>query len=378
MRSSPAGTTGRTLVLAGHFHPSVGGIQTFTEEILLRCDPERLVVVAPTVHEDEDSPTRLSCPLVRMPRATGVLRLAEVVREYGCRSAWIPAAAPYGLVFPALRRAGVRRLVVSTHGQEVGWLRAGVLRAPMLRVLRDADAVTVLGDHTARRLGRVVPAERMHRLAGGVDERRFPVRTTPPGLSSRPTVVVMSRLVRRKGVDVLLRSWPLVLGLVPAARLVVIGDGPMRSTLVRTAESAPMRGSVSLLGLLPHRRRLEVLHAADVFVAPSRDRWGGIQSEGLGLATLEASATGLPVVVGRSGGSPDTVIAGRTGVLVDARHPGELAAAVVGLLNDHDRARRLGEAGAAWVRESWTWESAAERLRLLLHPERRQVPKMVW
>src|SRR5262249_3183781 len=102
--------------------------------------------------------------------------------------------------------------------------------------------------------------------------------------------------------------------------------------------------------------------AADLFVLPCRDDRRGLQTEGLGLSALEAAATGVPVVVGQSGGSPASVLPGETGLVVDATRPEPVAAAVVTLLRDPELGRRMGAAGRAWIENCWSWERAAQRL----------------
>jgi phosphatidylinositol alpha-1,6-mannosyltransferase len=250
----------------------------------------------------------------------------------------------------------------------------------MRGILSGADAVTVLGDHTAGQLGSSGQEDWTYRLAGGVDPGRFPCPPDDRATRSHqpPTVVAVSRLVARKGLDELMRAWPRVLAELPDAELVVIGDGPKRAALGRAADSPALRGRVRLVGQLDHEALLHVLWSADVFVAPCRDRWKGLQTEGLGLATLEASSVGLPVVVAGSGGSSDAVRDGHTGLVVEARAPAVLAEALIRLLGDPDLARRMGRAGARWVRESWAWEAAAERLAGLVNPGLVQRPKMDW
>lgn len=227
--------------------------------------------------------------------------------------------------------------------------------------------LTYLTPHTGRRLAPVLDRpEILHQLAGGVDVDLFRPATRPARPTGPPTVISVSRLVRRKGQDVLLEAWPRVLAAVPDARLVLVGVGPMLDRLSRAATAPSLRGSVRLTGYLPRPELAAALAGADVFVLPCRDDRGGLQTEGLGLAILEASAAGLPVVVGRSGGTGDAVRDGRTGLLVRAEDPAELSAALVELLLDPDRARAMGRAGRRWVAEAWTWPSSVRSLARVL------------
>lgn len=371
----------RTLVLTGHFPPEPGGVQTFTWELARRLPPDRLVVVGPSYDGDRAFDRALPFPVLRRRGYWLTRDLRRVVADTGCTAGWIPAAAPFGLFASRLRTAGVQHVVASTHGQELGWLKVAPTRQALRRVLRGVDVVTCLGSYTESRLARVVDRPgKLHHLAGGVDTSVFgpAARGTAGepaagadvrarlGLTDGPLVVSVSRLVRRKGHDVLLRAWPDVLRRAPGAQLVIAGIGPMQDPLDQLAGQLEVRGSVHLPGFLALADVAALLATADVFVMPSRDDRAGLQTEGLGLAALEASACGAPVVVGRSGGSVDAVQDGVTGLLVDAESPEPVRDAVLTLLADPERARAMGRAGAEWVRERWTWDRSARRLAELL------------
>ena len=179
----------------------------------------------------------------------------------------------------------------------------------------------------------------------------------------------MSRLVPRKGQDALIRALPRIRRRVPDAALLIVGGGPYRPTLEKLVRRARPVGGRDL-----HRQRCEweelPAHyaAGDVFAMPCRTRNRGLDVEGLGIVYLEASATGLPVVVGDSGGAPDAVRDGETGYLVDGRDLAQLADRIATLLEDPVRARRMGAAGRAWVEREWRWELQADRMAELLRP----------
>ena len=144
-----------------------------------------------------------------------------------------------------------------------------------------------------------------------------------------------------------------------------MGDGPERGSLERQVRRARLR-RVTFTGALDQAGVLAQLHRADVFALPIRTRLGGLDPEGLGLAALEAAACGLPVVVGRSGGAPETVQAGRTGYVVEPDDPYELAIRLGDLLADPEHARALGAAGRAFVGGRYGAEQARRVLRAAL------------
>ncbi|MEU6742506.1 glycosyltransferase family 4 protein [Streptosporangium sandarakinum] len=366
----------RALFLTNDFPPRPGGIQAFVHGLAAGRPPGSVVVYAPRWPGCEDFDARRPYPVVRHPTSLmlptrGVARRAAgAMAAYGCDTVVFGAAAPLGLLAPAMRAAGARRIVMVTHGHEAAWAGVPGARGLLARIGEHADVVTYLGEYTRRRLERVIPAGRLARLAPGVDIEAFrpgaggrEVRAAL-GLGERPVVVCLSRLVPRKGQDVLLRAWPLVLRAVPEAVLLIVGGGPYHRTLERLAR--PLGDAVRITGPVPWAALPAHLDAGDVFAMPCRTRLGGIDFEGLGIVYLEASASGLPVVAGSSGGAPDAVLPGETGVVVDGTRPREVARAVTGLLEDPERARKMGERGRDWVTREWGWDLVSARFAELL------------
>jgi phosphatidylinositol alpha-1,6-mannosyltransferase len=304
-------------------------------------------------------------------------RAAGVLRAEGCDSVVFGAAAPLGLLAPALARRGAHRLVALTHGHEAGWAALPVARRLLRRIGDDVDVLTYLGEYTRLRMARALTpaaAARMSRLAPGVDEKVFrrdaggaQVRARH-GLADRPVAVCVSRLVPRKGQDALIHAWPHVLRRQPDAVLLLVGGGPYRAGLERLASSLGVRASVVFTGGVGWEELPAHYDAGDVFAMPCRTRRRGLDVEGLGIVYLEASATGLPVIAGDSGGAPDAVLDGETGLVVPGRSVAGIAEALIGLLSDPSRARAMGDRGRAWVEREWRWEIQAARLGSLLAP----------
>ncbi|MFA1547469.1 glycosyltransferase family 4 protein [Actinomadura chokoriensis] len=373
----------KTLFVTNDFPPRPGGIQAFVHGLAARRPAGSVVVYAPAWKGAAEFDARQPFPVVRHPGSLmlpepGVLRrAADVLRAEGCDSVVFGAAAPLGLLAPALRRRGAGRLVGITHGHEAGWAALPVARRLLRRIGDELDVLTYLGEYTRSRMARALTpraAARMSRLAPGVDEKVFHRNTGGEeiraryGLADRPVAVCVSRLVPRKGQDALIHAWPRVLRAEPDAALLLVGGGPYRKELERLASSLGVRRSVVFTGGVTWEELPAHYDAGDVFAMPCRTRRRGLDVEGLGIVYLEASATGLPVVAGDSGGAPDAVLDGETGVVVPGRSVTGVADALTALLSDPSRARAMGERGRAWVEREWRWEIQAARLGSLLAP----------
>ncbi|MER7191008.1 glycosyltransferase family 4 protein [Streptomyces flaveolus] len=378
----------KTLIVTNDFPPRPGGIQAFLHNMALRLDPERLVVYASTWKRsregieataafDAEQPFTVvrdrTTMLLPTPGATR--RAVGLLREHGCTSVWFGAAAPLGLMAPALRKAGAERIVATTHGHEAGWAQLPAARQLLRRIGESTDTITYLGEYTRSRIaGALTPraAARMVQLPPGVDEKTFhpdsggdEVRARL-GLTDRPVVVCVSRLVPRKGQDTLIRAMPHILAAEPDAVLLIVGGGPYEKDLRRLAQDTGVAASVRFTGAVPWAELPAHYGAGDVFAMPCRTRRGGLDVEGLGIVYLEASATGLPVVAGDSGGAPDAVLDGETGWVVRGGDAAQTADRVTTLLADPELRRRMGERGRSWVEEKWRWDLLAEHLKALL------------
>ncbi|MFD7460386.1 MULTISPECIES: glycosyltransferase family 4 protein [unclassified Streptomyces] len=378
----------KTLIVTNDFPPRPGGIQAFLHNMALRLDPGRLVVYASTWKRgregreataafDAEQPFTVvrDSTTMLLPTPAATRRAVGLLREHGCTAVWFGAAAPLGLMAPALRRAGAERLVATTHGHEAGWAQLPAARQLLRRIGDSTDTLTYLGEYTRSRIaGALTPeaAARMVQLPPGVDEKTFHPESGGAevrarlGLTGRPVVVCVSRLVPRKGQDTLVQAMPRILAAEPEAVLLIVGGGPYEKDLRRLARETGVAGSVRFTGAVPWAELPAHYGAGDVFAMPCRTRRGGLDVEGLGIVYLEASATGLPVVAGDSGGAPDAVLDGETGWVVRGGDPEEAADRIVTLLGDAELRRRMGERGRRWVEEKWRWDLLAEDLRTLL------------
>jgi phosphatidylinositol alpha-1,6-mannosyltransferase len=371
---------GRTLLVTNDFPPRPGGIQQFVHNLAVRQPAGSVVVYSSTWRGAAAFDAAQPFEVVRedtsvlLPTPAVARRAAELARAHDCDRVWFGAAAPLGLLADGLRRrAGIRRAVALTHGHEIGWAALPGARQALRRIARGNDVVTYLTGYQRLRLDRALHGlTELHRLAPGVDVDAFhpgvdgsEVRRRL-GLTGRPVIVCVSRLVARKGQDMLIRALPLIRRRVPGAALLLGSGGPYRKTLERLAREHDVEPDVVFTGSVPWADLPALYAAGDVYAMPCRTRAGGLDVEGLGIVYLEASASGLPVVAGDSGGAPDAVRDGETGYVVGGRDVGAIAHRIVELLDDPVRAKEMGAAGRAWVEREWRWEQQAERMRALL------------
>ncbi|CAN5418487.1 glycosyltransferase family 4 protein [soil metagenome] len=367
-------------MVTNDFPPRQGGIQTYVQALVSRQPLDSVVVFAPSwvgaVEYDAEQPF----PIVRhhssliLPIPEIRRRVGSLAREYGCDRAWFGAAAPLGLLAPTLRDNGVEWVVASTHGHETGWVRVPGARQLLRRLAAGVDVITYITQFTRGVLEPVLAdVTTLRHLPPGVDVDVFHPDADGSSVRQRlgldvtsPVVACISRLVRRKGQDVLIRAWPRVRARCPDAALLLIGDGPDLDRLQAIAGRIGGNG-VHFVGGVSWAELPAYYAACDVFAMPCRTRRGGLDVEGLGMVYLEAAACARPVIAGTSGGAPEAVRHGETGLVVeDPRSPESVASSILELLEDPSRAGRMGVAGRGWVEAEWSWDSLALRWRDLL------------
>ncbi|HUI04822.1 MAG TPA: glycosyltransferase family 4 protein [Acidimicrobiales bacterium] len=368
------------LLVTNDFPPKVGGIQAYLWELWRRLDPASFAVLTASSHpgaaafdaEQAAAGFRIerSGGAVLLPTPAAARRVRALARDTGASLVVIDPALPLGLLGPAL---GGLPYAVVLHGAEVaapGRLPAS--RQALAAVLRHARLAVCAGGY---------PAAEARRVAGA---RMAPVVEVPPGVDTArlrplsaaerraaraefglpaagPLVLSVSRLVPRKGMDVLVEAAAALVPSFPTLAVAVAGSGRDRQRLEkRVAErGAPVR----FLGQVPDEQLPRLYGAADVFVMACRDRWAGLEQEGFGMVFLEAAACGVAQVAGRSGGAQEAVAHGETGLVVDdPRDSGQVAAALRRLLTDDGLRRRMGRTARRRAEQGFAWDALAHRL----------------
>ena len=328
---------------------------------------------------DEAHPWRVvrSHKKVLAPDRTTLKMAQDLIAETGATQVVFGAAAPLSLLAKKLRRCGITQVVSISHGHEVGWASTPVTRRGIRQILTHSDWFTYLGSYTLAGIRKAALPEdldKFRQLTPAVDTNEFhPDRKSAGdalrasiGFANRPTIVCVSRLMPRKGQDRLIEALPQIQQQVPGTVLVIVGTGPYRKKLEDLAKRVGVANDIHFAGKVPQDELSSWYAAGDVFAMPCRTRNAGWDVEGLGIVFLEASAIGLPVIAGDSGGAPDAVQHGKTGLVVDGNDVTGIASAISELLLDPQRAQHMGQAGRRWVEHEWTWEHSFKRLSAML------------
>jgi phosphatidyl-myo-inositol dimannoside synthase len=363
-------------IVTNDFPPRIGGINDYVHQLARRLPEGRVTVFTSSyrgaaafdrgfVHEVIRLPTEMMLPTAGVRR-----ELHAVLRARRPDLVLFGALWPLGHMGPAIRRKLGIRYGGFSHGLELtGALVPGVLS----HIGRPASLVTAVSDWARRKLEPAFGWQgRMPLLPSGIDTGHFHPAVSDRevraryGLDDDPVVCCVSRLVARKGQDLLIRAWPQVVSAVPRARLLIVGAGPYDARLRAMAAASPVAGRITLTGAVSYAELPACFRAGDVFAMPCRARWFGLDIEALGAVFLQGAAVGRAVVAGDSGGAPEAVRPGETGLVVNPTSPAALAGALVELLTDRERRKRMGAAGAAWVHREWTWDAMTVRLQGLM------------
>ena len=375
----------KTLVITNDFPPRPGGIQTFVHGLIEGLDPQDVVVLTSKYKGWQDFDKQQKYPVIRhnteilLPtKAVGDHALV-LIKEHNCESVLFGASSPLGLLSARLKRNGVKKTVALTHGHEVGWAFTPGLKQTFQKIVKDVDKLTYLTKFTFEKISEAISQpelSKFEQLTPGIDLALFNPENVTNGkrekvrerfkLEDKPTVVCVSRLMPRKGQDTLIDVWPAVLKQVPNAHLLIVGGGSYKQHLHKQMFDNGVHQSVTITGNVAWSELPGFYAAGDVFAMPVRTRNFGFDVEGLGIVYLEASATGLPVIAGDSGGAPDAVIEGISGYVLNAKKESLLVEKIVELLVNKELSTRLGKQGRSWIEKQWQWPSRHLQIKKLL------------
>ncbi len=365
------------LISSTYFPPQVGGISEMMAAVAEHLGSTRVCCL-----------TGVAGPAAARPRGIAVYRRPRAFRGgRAVRAASLLAAvaeilirerpdvlqlatAQEGYIGRRLKRSIGLPYVIWAHGNEIlDAARPGSRRSR--EALIEADRVFANSRFTAGLLGEIgVRPDRTEVLHPGCDLEVFGPRAADPVLRRRvlgsraggPVIISVGNLVERKGHDQVIRALPGIAEAVPGVAYLIVGDGIHRPALESLVDAIGVRDRVIFTGRADRGALPGLIGLADVFAMPSRARIDQCDVEGFGLVFLEAAACGKPVVGGRSGGIPDALIDGQTGILVNPEDRAELAAALTRILTDPALAASLGARGRDWVSANFGWPTVVARL----------------
>jgi phosphatidyl-myo-inositol dimannoside synthase len=375
----------KTLVITNDFPPRPGGIQTFIYGLVQGFDPDDVVVLTSKHTGWQEFDKQEKYPIFRhntqmlLPTKAVGDQAITIIKEFNCDRVLFGASAPLGLLANRLKNHGIKKTVAITHGHEVGWAFTPGLKQTFQKIVKDVDKLTYLTKFTFEQISEAISSdqlEKFEQLTPGIDINMFNPENKTNGqsqkirerfrLGNKPVVVCVSRLMARKGQDTLIEVWPEVLKKVPDAHLLIVGGGSLKQSLHKKTFDNNVHTSVTITGAVDWKELPGFYAAGDVFAMPVRTRNLGFDVEGLGIVYLEASATGIPVIAGNSGGAPEAVFDGVTGFVLNPNNQMILAEKIIELLLNKELINRLGKQGRSWIEKQWQWPSRHLQLKNLL------------
>jgi phosphatidylinositol alpha-1,6-mannosyltransferase len=375
---------GKVLFVTNDFGPRAGGIETFIIGLIERRAFASTIVYtsaqANSKEYDQMWEKKYGVKVIRdssrilLPTPRVARRISALIKAEGISVAAFGAAAPLGLLAHSMKRSGIVRIVALTHGHEVWWAKVFPFNLLLRRIGTGVDSLTYLGEYTRQMISRPLTQSAknaMIKIAPGIDTDHFSPRNSDNlrqslQLSDKKVIVCVARLVHRKGQDKLIDAMPSILESISNAQLLIVGQGPYQSKLVKRVKKLGLEENVTFVGRINYEKLPEYICVGDLFAMPSRSRFGGLEVEGLGIAYLEASACGLPVIAGSSGGAPDAVVDGKSGEVVNGTDITEIAKTVIKFLRDPEGSQQMGQFGRNWVVEKWRWEIWSQAFERLL------------
>src|SRR5262245_46630335 len=392
----------RILIVAPEFPPSVGGMQIHSWKTARLLSARSIEVEVLTAAGRDGLPEEPSFPVRRVltrnfSRNLRAIRKATLQLDPDCillmNAGFAPLASAGFAGFPPIlvRTAGndayapwdgprlplrflFWRLPASdptSLGARLRGLDQSRRAEAVLEGLRRCDRILCNSSYTVSRLrAQGIPSGLLRAVLGGVDTTHF----SPEGAGSSarapggnaPTLGVAGHLLPIKGLEVAIRALPHLAGKASGARLRIAGAGPEEESLQRLVGSLALEERVEFAGEVSYEAMPQFYRSLDVYLQPSVEirhpASGALQAESMGRAIAEAMSCGLPVVASRSGGIPDVVREGASGILVPPGEPASLAAAISRLLDSPETRRAFAEAARRHAVATFSWDSVVEAI----------------
>ena len=361
----------RHLLVTNDYPPKVGGIQSYLWEIYRRL-PQDKVVVYTTPHPDSESFDQKQTHKIIRSKQRVLLPTRQVANQIRSLAEvenidfiMYDPAVPIGMLGPKI---GIPYGVI-LHGAEVTIPgRVPIARSLIANVLQHAKLVVTAGDYSTKEAIRaakqnlpvcvIPPGVDVDRFKPLDERARSTVRERFNFKDDDEVILTLSRLVPRKGMDVLISATSELMKTRPRVHLLIAGTGRDLRRLKALAQST--NAPVTFLGFVSDDEVSELYGMADVFGMICRVRWGGLEQEGFGIVFLEAAACGVPQIAGRSGGADEAVLEGETGFVVDdPTDSNAVKQALEKLLTDSETKQEMGRNSRARAEKEFSYDYLA-------------------
>ena len=366
------------LLVTNDFPPKIGGIQNLLYEWWRRLPSESFAVLTSPYSGSKQFDAAQSFEIRRtrepvlLPHPLMVRKINKMAKQFGAELVVLDPALPLGLIGPNLNLP----YAVVLHGAEIvvpG--RLPVVSRLLSRVLNNAELIIASGSYPAAEASRICrSSKRIEVITPGVDIQRFKVLSSEQRIEARKRfgvaedaelIVGISRLVPRKGFDVLIRAVARLAIEFPKLRLIVGGDGRDRARLERIARE--LMSPTTFLGRVSDDDLPKLYGCADINAMLCRSRWMGLEQEGFGIVFAEAAACGVPQIAGRSGGASDAVDHDITGLIVeDPTRVDDVVSSLRRLLVDKSQLLKMGQASRLRAENLFDYDKLALKLGQVL------------
>ena len=368
----------KTLILTLEYPPQIGGVASYVYNLAEHLPPEEVVVYAPKMAGDAEFDKKNNWKVIRgkpyfaliWPRWLRMFwEVKKIIKKENIGQIYVHHALPAGYVAYFLRKFYHIPYTIFFHGTD---LIMGIKnkKGKLRKVCSAADKIVVnsnylkglFSTHFEQVKKEVVivhpsPAEMFSR---SVPEAELKKIKSQLALEGKKVIITVARMSEGKGFPHLIRLLPKILEKVPNLVWLIIGDGPKKNEIITAIQKNYLQNVTRFIGQVPYAQLPKYYQVADLFVLLTHPDENN--QEAWGTSFVEAAASGIPSVAGRSGGVEESVENLVTGLLVDVYQDQSIIAAITDILKEEEYAKKMGAAGKERVLREFTWEKQLEKL----------------